>query len=505
VDTVPGVAPTTDTAPARLRFEHVTKSFDATVALDDVSFDVAPGEVHALLGANGAGKSTLIKILAGVHEADNGEVRIGGGSLADVSFIHQDLGLVETMSVAEAVALTRGFPRRFGLISWRAVRDQATRVLETVGAVIPVDTLIGDLSRADRSIVAIGRAITEGCRLLVLDEPTASLSDADVHRLMTLIDGLRQRGVSVLYVTHRLDEVYEIADRLTVLRDGRTVTTQRTAEVPIAQLVSLIVGSTLAKHTPIGRSVGLGERVLRGRGIVLSPDRPELKEFNVHAGEILGVAGLRGSGQEVLGRGLAGFANLPMDGLDTSEGSLRGSAAQRWLRRNIGFASSKREQEGLALGLSVRENLFINPGARGRPILSWISPNRERQAASRTGTDLQLRPNRPDAVSGTLSGGNQQKVILGRWLVTDRPLLVLEDPTMGIDVGARAEIYGVIERLASEGRSIVVVSSDFEELTLICHRVVVLDRGSLAAELRGDQVTVDAITHYCAGGQGVPA
>jgi ribose transport system ATP-binding protein len=483
----------------------VTKSFDATVALDDVSFDVAPGEVHALLGANGAGKSTLIKILAGIHQPDGGEVCIDGGSLADVSFIHQDLGLVETMSVAEAVALTRGYPRRFGIVNWAAVREQASRVLAAVGATFPVDSLIGDLSRADRSIVAIGRAITDTCRLLVLDEPTASLSDADVRRVLTLIDGLRRSGVSVLYVTHRLDEVYEIADRLTVLRDGRVITTQRTSDMPIAQLVSLIVGSTLTAQAPRARSLGAGKPVLRAREIALSAARPPLTEFTVGAGEVLGVAGLRGSGQEVLGRGLAGFTNLPMAGLETADGLLRGGAAQRWLRRNVGFASSQREQEGLAMGLSVRENLFINPGARGRPVLAWNSPKREREAASRAGADLQLRPNRPDTVSGALSGGNQQKVILGRWLVTNRPVLVLEEPTMGIDVGARVEIYGLIARLASEGRSIVVVSSDFEELALICHRVLVLDRGALAAELSGDQITVDAMTHYCSGGQGVPA
>lgn len=484
----------------QLTFVHVSKAFEATVALKDVSFEVEHGSIHALLGANGAGKSTLIKVMAGLHLPDEGSVLVGGvPDRESISFIHQDLGLVDTMTVDESIAMVRGFPRRGGLIDWRGVRQAARVALSVLGAEIAGDTLINDLSRADRSIVAIARAINDDCKVLVLDEPTASLPDADVRQLFTVLTALRARGVSILYVTHRLDEVFEIADRLTVLRDGRVVANARVSEVTREELVKHIVGGDLP--VTIKSAAGRDPRLLlQVEGTLLSEDRPRISELTLVAGEILGLAGLRGAGQELLGRGLAGVepldcVSVSIDGKPIDKHKTGGA-----LSSLVGLASSRREQEGLAMTLTIRENLYLNPGARGHGPLTWLRPRRERTEAQVLGESVRLRPNLPERVVATLSGGNQQKVVLGRWLATHIRVLVLEEPTMGIDVGARAEIYELIGQAVRGGLAVVVVSSDFEELALLCHRILVLDRGAVARELVGAETTLDNITHYSSGG-----
>ena len=484
----------------QLTFSHVTKAFEATVALDDVSFEVGRGSIHALLGANGAGKSTLIKVMAGLHVPDEGSVLVGGvPDRTSISFIHQDLGLVDSMTVDESIAMIRGFPRLGGLIHWRGVRQAAQEALSVLGADISGDTPISVLSRADRSIVAIARAINDECKVLVLDEPTASLPDADVRQLFTVLVALRARGVSILYVTHRLDEVFKIADRLTVLRDGRVVANACVSDVTREELVEHILGGDLAV-TVKSAAGGDPHQLLQVTGTHLSEDRPRIPQLTLVAGEILGFAGLRGAGQELLGRGLAGVETLDCLGLSIDGTPVDKHKARSALSSLVGFASSRREQEGLAMTLTIRENFYLNPAAHGKGSLTWLLPRRERTEAHALGESVRLRPNLPESVVATLSGGNQQKVVLGRWLASDVRVLVLEEPTMGIDVGARAEIYELIAQAVAGGLSVVVVSSDFEELALLCHRVLVLDRGAVARELIGVEANLDNITHYASGG-----
>jgi ribose transport system ATP-binding protein len=484
----------------RLSFKGLKKAFDATVALDDVSFDVAPGEVHALLGANGAGKSTLIKILAGVYTPDSGVVLIDGKAPQnEVSFIHQELGLVDTQTVAEAVAMSQGFARRLGLINWSQVRKNAEAALAVIGAKLPLDSLVSELSRADRSIIAIARAINDECKVLVLDEPTASLPDRDVDILFEIIAKLKSRGVSILYVTHRLDEVDRIADVVTVLRDGKLIKTANLKDINRNQLVHMIVGSNLPERLQL-ESVSSTTEAAVLKNIALAADRAAIPEVRIRKGEILGFAGLRGSGQELLGRGLAGVTPISFSELVTSSSaSLGAKQAIKWLRANVGFGSSRREIEGLAMTLTVRENLYINPGAFGRKPFAWNGLGKEMRTAQAIANALRIRPRSAEVAGGTLSGGNQQKVILGRLLATDAEILVLEEPTMGIDVGARAEIYRIIADAAKDGRTFVIVSSDFEELSLICHRVLVFDKGVIVKSLSGKEITTDEIIHYSSG------
>jgi ribose transport system ATP-binding protein len=484
-----------------IEMDAVDKIFDGTHALRGVTFSVGPGEVHALLGANGAGKSTLIKVLAGFYRPDAGAVRVfDDGEEVDagrVAFIHQDLALVGDLSVAENVALVLGFPRVAGGISWKRVRQQAVNALALVGGGIDPDARVADLSRADQSLVAIARAVSTRCCAIVLDEPTASLPDADVQRLFTIIRDLAERGVSVLYVTHRLDEVRRIADRVTILRDGAVVVDAEIGSISDEQIVAGIVG--LAGVTAISRTANAtGTDVASLENARVNPESG-LFGFSLGRGEMLGLAGLRGAGHEEVGRAIAGIEPLSEGHLRVNGRLVVVNGVGQAIARGIGFATSRREQEALAMTLSARENFFMNPTIMKGASRAILSPRRERREAAQLATDVRLRPAAPEAVVANFSGGNQQKVVLGRWLSIDLAVLVLEEPTMGIDVGARAEIYGLIHSLADQGLGVIVVSSDFEELATICDRVLVFDRGRIGAELRGADLTVDSLTHHASG------
>jgi ribose transport system ATP-binding protein len=484
----------------RLSFREITKAFDAVVALSAVSFDVRPGSIHALLGANGAGKSTLIKILAGFYKADSGRIELDGEVISGrlpVSFIHQDLALIGDMTVAENIALLRGYPRRGGRISWPAVREQAVEALDAVGGGIDIDAKVSDLTRADQSLVAIARGVSMHCHVLVLDEPTASLPDADVIRLFAILRALKDRGVSILYVSHRLDEIRQIADRVTVLRDGRVIADEVIANISDQQIVAAIVGGGVVKH--LTRSaVATSEPVLhirRGR----IPGAAVDFEFLLRKGEILGLAGLRGAGHEEIGRALAGIHPLAAGEILLGAEPALITTVRSAISHGIGFATSRREQEALAMTMTASENFFLNPGVTKGFKMSYLTGTKERRRAAQLADEVHLRPANPDAIVATFSGGNQQKVILGRWLSVDLRVLILEEPTMGIDVGARAEIYALIQALADDGLGVIIVSSDFEELSIVGDRVLVFDRGAIRIELEGDALSVDAVTHHASG------
>jgi ribose transport system ATP-binding protein len=485
-----------------LRFENIVKSFGGTQALKGVSFAVARGEIVALLGENGAGKSTLIKVLGGIHKADAGAVILGGvpyhhggrrGGDA-VSFIHQDLGLIEWMTVAENVGLARGFARssvlgRLGIIDWAECARIAREALALVGCDIDPGTRIQALSRTEKSLVAIARALVANRDFLVLDEPTASLPADEVERLFTAMRSLKARNVGMIYVSHRLDEIFRVADRVIVLRDGRLVGEDPVAETSPDRLVSMIVGRTTfdAFQKKERRS---GDVRVRVSG--LSTEHAGPVDFEIRRGELLGLVGLRGAGQEEIGRALFGAA--PHRGIVTLDGQ-RLALANPYaaLRNGVGMMARDRTEESVAPSLTVRENAFLNPSASGRGLVSPLSPRAEASRAAALGRSVNLQPNAPELAIESLSGGNQQKVVVGRWLATERRLLVAEDPTAGVDIGAKAEIYALIARALDAGLAVVIVSTDFEEVAQICHRVLVFNRGLITAELAGDALTTEAV------------
>jgi ribose transport system ATP-binding protein len=488
-----------DTAPL-VTIRGLRKRFGGTLALADVDLDIRPGSVLALLGHNGAGKSTLIKILAGVYRADEGHVTVAGRPLgtdaaaAEMSFIHQDLGLVEWMTVAENIALGTGYPRSGGLVSWRQVRRRAIEALDIVAGHLDPEAPVADLTRAERSLVAIARALSTRARLIVLDEPTASLPAADCARLFDVLHTLRDRGHGIVYVSHRLDEVFQVADRFAVLRDGHLVSQGRLADHGPDRIVQDIVGHEPESHRPQHTPGRLGgATVLRLTGVTTAGAGPV--DLELRAGEVLGMVGLTGAGHMDLGRTLAGARPLTGGEAFLDGEHYRPASVTAAVDRGVGFVTSNRQEEGCALELTVRENFLANPRADSGSPWRWLSPRRERAEAASLVERFGVRPANPEAPIATLSGGNQQKVMIGRWLRTDRRLVIFEEPTAGVDVGAKAEIYRLLDQALAEGLAVLLISTDFEEVADVCHRALVFARGTVTAELSGSSLTVTELTH----------
>jgi ribose transport system ATP-binding protein len=486
------------TLPNGLFFHKISKSFGGTQALNNVTMNVERGEIVALLGENGAGKSTLIKILGGIHQADSGSVVIdltpyrhtpGNTQVRQaVAFIHQDLGLIEWMSIAENMALAQGYHRSAGLINWKACEQRTAAALARIGCHFSPSMRVSRLTRAEKSLVAIARALSVDCDFLVLDEPTASLPSDDVDTLFRVLRQLRSEGVGMIYVSHRLDEIFQISDRVVVLRDGETVGVRAVAHTSPEELVDLIVGKkpkTFDKLVP-----GEAKTLLSIQNLYTAQTGPIT--LDVQHGEILGLVGLRGAGQEDIGRVLFGIE--PYDGeIFLDQQPFRPTSPQDAMHKGIGLIPRDRVVESVATSLSIRENLFLNPAALGRGLFSFLSRRRERLNALETGIDVGLRPNDPELPIDALSGGNQQKVIVGRWLTNNNRLLIAEDPTAGVDVGAKAEIYTLLSEMVTSGIPVIVISTDFEEVATICNRAIVFNRGLCVDELKGKQLTTEAL------------
>ncbi len=491
---------------ALLEVRGLCKRFGGTEALRGVDFSVLSGEIHALLGANGAGKSTLIKILAGVYPADAGEIRIGGvprdqlSVRRRVAFVHQDLGLIETMSVGENMAMGYGYPRRWKFIDWKAVDRVAAEALDFLDSPLPLDRPVSELTRAEKSIVAIARALIEKVDLLVLDEPTASLPEADVGRLFGVLSRLRERNTGVIYVTHRLDEVFRIADAVTVLRDGRTVAVYRPVTLSPEQLVTDIVGRAPVALL-MSRKKRDGVPALEVEGLRAGSVGPI--DFHVGVGEIVGLAGLRGQGHEVVGRAIAGVLQRDAGIVRINGAEAKIDAPAAAVAAGLGFTTGKRAEEALAGTLSVKENLFLNPLNFGQKSFRLRSRKKERQAAAGILAKFDVRPADPDRDISTLSGGNQQKVVLARWAGRRCKLLILEEPTIGVDFGAKSEIYRMMAEDAAAGTSSIIISSDLDELAQICDRVLAFSRGRIVAEIARPELSVAALTHAVCGAAAV--
>ena len=495
------------TATDGLFFDRVVKSFGGTQALRSVSLRVGRGEIVALLGENGAGKSTLIKTLGGIHKPDSGAVLIDGAPYAHiagksggqaVAFIHQDLGLIEWMSVAENIALALGYVKTGRRIDWPATEARADAALKLVEAEFPASTRVSNLTRTQKSLVAIARALAANCDYLVLDEPTASLPSDEVERLFNALRPLKAKGVGMIYVSHRLDEIFKIADRVAVLRDGQMVGMRSIDHTTPEELVSLIVGR---KAREINRpAIQPGPEILRVENLATLAVGPV--SFRIAQGEVLGLAGLRGAGHEDIGRAL--FGTLPHQGRISLEGQtpdLR--SPQTAMQSGIGFVARDRVHESIAPGLSIRENAYLNPSAMGRGLFNFLGTRREEANARAIGHKVGLSPNDPTLTIEALSGGNQQKVVVGRWLGANRRLLITEDPTAGVDVGAKAEIYHLLFQALASGMGVLVVSTDFEEIANICHRAIVFSRGLPVAELHGVELSTESLIQAASAGETV--
>jgi ribose transport system ATP-binding protein len=493
-----------------LRICGASKNFIGTIALDGVDLEVYPGEIHALLGENGAGKSTLIKILAGLYPPDKGEFWINGNRLelpitkAPISFIHQDLGLVDSMSISENVALVAGYKWQNGIISWSKTKQAAERILQAMGINMNSETKVAMLSSAEKSIVAIARALAVKADLVVLDEPTATLPENDVTFLFKVLKQLREKGLGIIYVTHRLDEVFKIADQVTVLRNGRKVFSSRITETTPEELILKIVGKPPSEVfiKPPAPSKELLMELHQIRVGQAGPISLKLKK-----GEVLGLVGLRGAGHDMIGRGLFGDAKITDGTVFINGQKIEFKNQLEAMKYGIGFVSSKRTEESLAGSLSVRENIYLNPldPKYKQNIFSKLDLIREREKCETTIKRFTIRPNDAERPVSTLSGGNQQKVVLARWFEMGSEILILEEPTLGVDVGAKADIYAMMAHGLEEGKGIILISSDFEEVAGICHRALVFNRGQVIAEVMREELSVETLTRLASGIKNITA
>ncbi len=489
-----------------VRFEHVTRRFPGVLALDDVSFAIAAGSCHALCGENGAGKSTLGKILAGLQPPDTGRVLVFGAPLeaagppqalaAGVAIVHQELAFCENLSVAENLCLGR-LPRRGPFVSRTAMRRRATAMLAAIDASLDVDRLVGDLSTAQQQLLQIAAAVGDQARIIIFDEPTSSLSQHEAEKLYTLVSRLRADGVTLIYVSHRMDEIFRLCDTITVLRDGRHISTQPAASLDEAALVEAMIGRRLGEYYPrhVGTAVG-GER-LRVTGLS-SPGRFDDVSFTVHAGEVVGLAGLVGAGRSEIARALFGLdpsatGQLAIDGRPVRPGS-----PAEAMRLGIALVPEDRKRQGLVLSMSALGNVTL-PTLPALSRWGFVRRAAERAVGRTFFERLRVRAPSVDALAAGLSGGNQQKLVLAKWLAAGCRLLILDEPTRGVDVGAKAEIHALIDELASSGVAVLLISSELPEVLHLSTRILVIRDGRLAGELPRADATQAAVMRLMAG------
>jgi rhamnose transport system ATP-binding protein len=497
-------SPTVATPPqAELR--GVSKRFGATQALDDVSLDLLPGEVHALVGENGAGKSTLVKILAGVHQPDGGTIWLDGeqtqipgpahARALGIAVVHQEPSLFPDLTVAENVFIGHAPSGRLGSIDWGATRRAALALFEQLEVRFDVGAPVRGLSMADQQLIEIAKSLSTEARVLVLDEPTASLSAHEVARLFAIVRRLRDRGVSVLFVSHRLDEVFELCDRATVFRDGRHVITTRTSELTTADLVRHMVGRAVSLFPKLETPVG--DVLLEVKGLTKVGAFRDVG-FSVRAGEIVGFAGLVGAGRTEVARVLFGI-----DRRDGGEIRLAGTpvdfrSPSAAMSAGVAYLPEDRHQEGLVLDFSIAQNVTL-------PILPRLFPrllvhaSTERDVADEYTDQFRVRMTGVDQFVASLSGGNQQKVVLAKWLATKPSILILDEPTRGIDIGAKVEVHRIISELAASGLGIILISSDLPEVLAMADRIIVLHEGRVTAEISRQQATEERVMFAATG------
>jgi rhamnose transport system ATP-binding protein len=489
----------------RAELRGISKRFGATQALADVSLDLLPGEIHALVGENGAGKSTLVKILAGVHQPDSGAILLDGLPItiagpADaralgIAVVHQEPRLFPDLTVAENVFIGHAPAGRLGSIDWGATRRAAEALFAELDVQFDVNAPVRGLSMADQQLIEIAKSLSVEARVLILDEPTASLSAHEVERLFTIVRRLRARGVSILFVSHRLDEVFALCDRATVFRDGRHVVTIATSDLTTADLVRHMVGRVVSLFPKV--ETPIGEVLLEVDGLTKAGSFRDVS-FAVRAGEIIGFAGLVGAGRTEVARVLFGIDRCDAGEIRLGGTSVAFTSPSAAMTAGIAYVPEDRHQDGLVLDFTITQNVTLPILPRLFPRL-FVRPSTERRVADEYTRQFNVRMTGVGQLVGALSGGNQQKVVLAKWLASKPRVLILDEPTRGIDIGAKVEVHRIISELASSGLGIVLISSDLPEVLAMSDRILVMHEGQITAEIPHDRATEERVMFAATG------
>lgn len=491
-----------------LQLEGINKSFSGVSVLKDVKLDIYPGEVHALLGENGAGKSTLMKILTGVYTPDSGTAKIDGQTLSlhsihdarkcGIEMIHQEISLFPSLSIAENLLISHEkiFSNK-GFIDRAKLRERTKEVLQRLMLNKDPNTLVNELSVGEQQLVEIAKALLMDVRYLVMDEPTAALTDRETERLFEIIQSLKSSNVGIIYISHRMEELFAIVDRVTVLRDGQYIDTRLIKDSTEDQLVSLMVGRSVTDRYP-KEETSIGEEILRLENV--SSSSVQDVSFHIRAGEIVGIGGLMGSGRTEVARIIFGVDRKTKGSLIWKKQECNFRNPVEAIKKGIAFATEDRKQQGLVLSAGIRENMAL-PTLERRSKLGFIDGKQEKTLVNSMISKLKIKLHSMEQHAGRLSGGNQQKVVLAKWMATEPSLFILDEPTRGIDVGAKQEIYRLMNQIVAAGNAILLISSDLPELLGMSDRVYVMRDRTIAGELKRDSFDQDVFMKIATGGE----
>lgn len=491
-----------------LEMKGIHKSFPGVKVLEDVQFSLQAGELHALMGENGAGKSTLMKILGGIYSKDSGETSVKGelyeidstkkATALGISIIHQELNLIPYLTVMENMFLGREFTYgRTKFVNWRKMREETAKYLSLLNITIDPGTIVEELSVGQQQMIEIAKALSTHAQILVLDEPTAALTDREIAALFEVIDSLKKQGVGMIYISHRMEEIFQISDRITVLRDGKYIGTKHTKETSMEELVRMMVGRDIHDRFP-KVSIPIGAERLRVEGLSVSNKLHNIS-FSVRSGEILGIAGLMGAGRTELAKTLFGVDSIHQGKILVDGKETKIKRPLDAIQAGIAFVTEDRKQEGLILSLTIRENLSL-PNLSKLSSAGFMNKAEEGKLSADSIAKLQIKTPHAEQVVGALSGGNQQKVVIGKWLATNPKILILDEPTRGVDIGAKKEIYDLMNQLAAQGVAIIMISSELPEVLGMSDRILVMHEGRITAELAQHEATQENIMHAATGG-----
>ena len=490
-----------------IEMKGIDKAFGSNQVLKNAGFFLKDGEVHALMGENGAGKSTLMKILTGVYTRDAGTVLVDGKEVvyknpqeaekAGIVFIYQELNVLFDLTVEENLFMGKEITKGFGICDRKAMRAKAQEVMDKMGVNIPVNAVMSDLSVGQQQMVEICKALMADAKVIIMDEPTAALTASETRGLFEVINSLRKKGVSIVYISHRMEEIFELCDRITVLRDGEYVGTENIADIDLDHVVQMMIGRTIGERFP-KRESHIGAEVLRVEGLTSGKLFKDV-HFDVKAGEVLGVSGLMGAGRTEIMQAL--FGNLPVDAgkiyIDGKEVTIKNP--RQAIAAGIGFITEDRKVEGLLLEKSIAENIHI---ANLGKVSNGLILNKEKQMAivKKGIEEFKVRCFGPDHECGNLSGGNQQKIVLAKWVYTDPKILILDEPTRGVDIGAKKEIYNIINQMAADGVAVIMVSSELPEVLGMSDRIAVVHEGKITGILDAAQADQAKVMTLATGG-----